>query len=40
MVATNFWRQNFNVFFTVQCRLCSVIVSESKVPVVVPEIAE
>ena len=29
-----------NFFSTVQCRVCSVIVSESEVPVVVPEIAE
>jgi len=29
-----------NVFSAVQCRVCSVIVSESEVSVVVPEIAE
>ena len=38
MVATNFLCQN--VFSMVQFGVCSVIMSESKVPVIVPEIAE
>ena len=38
MVATNFLMSN--VFSTVQCGVCSVVISESKVPVVVPETAE
>ena len=38
MVATNFLMSN--VFSMVRCRECSVIASEGKVSVVVPEIAE
>ena len=38
MAATNFWPQTSSLQFSVACRVCTVTMSESEVPAVVPGI--